>query len=403
MNLNYSRLLTAYFLSSIGDWFYRLALPIFLFNQTKSPIVMSVTYALTFLPFVLITPFGGVIADRMKRQNLLIYGDFIAFILTLMLALAITFFPYNLTLIYLLVFMVASVTALCHPAFQGFVPLVVEKDYFARANSYILTADNLILMLGPLCSGIVIATFGSVDAIYINAFSFLASSLLTSTIRVKSEEAIHHHKKLTLVGIFIDLKDGVRYSITNPIIKYGCMLFLFVNFGIQIFYSNFMYYLAHNLRLDSKHIGLTFAITGIGSIIGSIIAPKLVKRLPEGRIILISCIAAGIAVLTLFFAKNFWMAGFSWGLESIFSSIIIITYFTLRQHVVPNQFLGRTIAATRVISYLAIPIASVIGGYILQRTHDINILIYIGGITMVLTGCLGWLTPLNTIKQFIKE
>lgn len=401
MSKNYFSLLIAYFLSSIGDWFYKLALPIFLFNQTKSPIVMSIAYALTFLPFIIVTPFGGVIADRVHRQNLLIVGDSSAFILTLLLGLIITFFPTNLVLIYILVFTIASITSLCHPAFHGFIPLIVDKNSLAKANSYVLTTDNLILMLGPICGGVTIALVGSIFAIYINAISFLVSALLVTTIKLKLSTTSTPSTKITFNNVLIDLQEGFKYSLTNPIIKYGCMLFLFINFGIQIFYANFMYYLVDNLRLDPQAVGITLAITGVGAIIGAIIAPNLIKKISEGRLILSNCIIAGVSVLTLFFAKNFWMVGISWGFESICSSIIIVTYFTLRQHTVPNQFLGRTIAVTRVISYLAIPIASLCGGYILQETHNINILILAGGAIMILTGCVGWLTPLNNTKQFI--
>jgi MFS family permease len=148
INATYRKFLSAYFLSSIGDWLYKLALPIFLYQKTGSAMVMAVTYGLTFLPFVLVTPFGGVIADRLSRKQMLVRGDTASFILTLLLGLLIFFHTTQFWLLYVLVFLISAVNSLYHPVFQSIIPEIVDKKNLSKANSFISSSENMILLLG---------------------------------------------------------------------------------------------------------------------------------------------------------------------------------------------------------------------------------------------------------------
>ncbi len=77
-NSNYYLLLIAFFISESGSWLYKLALPLIVLEITGSPSSMVISYAIVFLPFLLVSIFGGVIADRFNRRTVLIVGDFIS-------------------------------------------------------------------------------------------------------------------------------------------------------------------------------------------------------------------------------------------------------------------------------------------------------------------------------------
>ncbi len=394
INHNYRYLLVAYFLSTVGDWLYRLAIPILIFHLTHSALAMSIAYALTFLPFIVVTPFGGVIADRVNRRKMLIYGDWFAAIAVLCLALEQTFVSTVIWPIYPLVFAIAALSSVYHPAFQSFIPEIVEKDSLSKANSYLTSSDNLISLLGPLTSGGLIATIGALNAIYLNAISFAASAILISLITKRAKDALH--KGITLGSIFTDLKEGIHYAWKNTVIKYGCFLFLCSNFAIQVFYANFIFFLVKILKLTPIHVGIAIAVSGIGAIIGSLIAPRIGKHFAKGRIIVCCTIGAGLSTLLLLLANNGVTAGLAWGAVAAFNSVIIVTYFTLQQRVVPSEYLGRTVAITRLISYMMIPIASIFGGWLLQHHSNMQTIILLSSVVMTTGGVIAWFTPLNT-------
>jgi MFS family permease len=394
INRNYTILLLAFTLSSIGDWLSRLAVPILIFQLSGSAMDMAIANALVFLPFLLVSPFGGVIADRVERRRVLIYGDLSAFVIALLLAVAASYVK-NPSPLYLLIFLMASISPLYHTSFQSIIPSLVKSEDLGKANSYIQSSDNVMTLLGPLLGGGIVAFMGPTNAIYVDAASFLISGLLVTGIHINSAE-LGYSKGLGINSIVCDLKTGFSYAWRNPIVKYGSLLFLFSNFAIGTYYANFMFHLLNILHLSPFEIGYTLAISGIGAIIGSLSAPYIAKRFNEGRLILVCTILAGLSALPLLYADKALFVAIAWGTVSALDSIIIVTYFTLRQRVVPLEFLGRAVGITRLIAYSSIPVASVFGGWLLEKTHHIETLIVICAVTMILTGCLGWLTPLNT-------
>ena len=122
MTKNYYLLLLAYFASTVGDWFYQLALPLLVYDITRSATSMALTYGLAYLPYILFLPIGGVIADRMSRRRLLIGGDALSAVIVGLLAVVATLHLHDSWLIWFIypaVFLVAGVTPFYHPAFQS--------------------------------------------------------------------------------------------------------------------------------------------------------------------------------------------------------------------------------------------------------------------------------------------
>jgi MFS family permease len=394
MGKNYYLLLTAYFISSIGDWLYRLAIPLLLFKLTHSPLSMAVGYALTFLPFLLVSPFGGIIADRLDRRHNLIYGDYLSCFTVVVIIVAGIYLPEQLWLLYGLIFLAALISPLYHPSFQSIIPALVDTSQLAKANAFIASADNAIMLLAPLIGGGIIAILGVTNALYLNALSFLLSALLITGISLKKIYPASQKTAASFQSILGDLKEGFYYAWSHPVLKYGALLFVVTNFAIHIFYANFMYYLVQDLHLTPQKIGMVFTIIGIGAVAGSLCAPFFIARFHSGRLISGSTICAGIAFFTLLWFKDTYMVAAAWAIVTGFGCFNVVVYFTLRQRVVPREFLGRAIAITRLISYSSIPVASILGGWLLERT-PITTLIFIGALLRFMIGCWAWFSPLS--------
>src|SRR5215471_1364646 len=121
MTRNYYLLLSGFFISTIGDWFYQLALPLLIYNLTHSAMSMAITYGLTYAPFLLLLPFGGVIADRVDRRRFLIFGDLTSAIIVGVFTLLVFMYSYTgwiIWVVYPTAFLLASVAPLYHPSFQ---------------------------------------------------------------------------------------------------------------------------------------------------------------------------------------------------------------------------------------------------------------------------------------------
>ena len=381
------RLVSAFFISSVGDWLYKIALPLLVFEITGSAIEMAGAFALTFLPFVLVSLFGGVIADRYQRKRVLIWCDLAAGLLLVLIALVGAFLD-SMPLLYILIFLAACLAPIHHPSFQAFIPEVVPNALLPRANAIISGSENIILIAAPILGGAFVGYFGATTTILINAGSFLASALLIASLKITKRKIKNYDQSVKDI-----LLEGFQFAWSHPVLKYGALLFIGSNFAINLFQANLMFYLVDILNTPAPTIGVTFAIIGAGALLGAFIAPYFIDRFTPGKIIVTSTMLAGLFTFPLLLADDALTVGLIWAVESLFSTINMITYFTLRQRAVPSHILGRTVAITRLISYSSIPIAALCGGILLAKTN-IGVIIILCGSIRLATGVWAVFSPL---------
>jgi MFS family permease len=396
MTRNYYLLLSGYFISTAGDWLYQIALPLLVYQITGSPLSMAVTYGLTYLPVVLFLPFGGVIADRIDRRRLLVWGDLAAAALVGLLALAAWQSVHTIWLVYPTVFVLASITSFYHPAFQSFVPSLVDDPQLARANSWLSGAENVVVFLGPLVAGLAIAALGTTSALFLDAVSFGASGLLILRISAASRAAHAEVQAADAGPLWLDdIREAAAFVWRDPLMRYGSLLFLGVNFAIGLFTANYVYFLSEVLGLAPFQIGLAFAIPGLGAILGALSAPLVERRLEPGRLLLLGTVVSGLAMLPMLVAHEVFAVAVPWAIVSGLGSLTAVTWFTVRQRVVPPRLLGRAVALTRLVAFAALPLAAVVGGLLLDATRSMSPIIGVAAAISVAIGGLGFLTPLH--------
>lgn len=397
MTRNYYLLLGGFFISTIGDWFYQLALPLLIYSLTHSAISIAVTYGLTYAPFILLLPFGGVIADRIDRRRFLIFGDLASALIVGLLTALVFIYAHTswiVWVIYPIAFLLASVSPLYHPSFQSYLPKLVDDQHLPEANSWLQSAENLVVVLGPLAGGIVIAVLGTTSALLIDMFSFLGSALLIFMIRLhleKEKERVAPSRSSVLEPLW----EGFRYVGRMPILRYGSLLFLGTNFATTLIQANFIFFLASTLNFNAFQIGVTFAFTGVGALGGALLAPWLLRRFQPGHILISTTICAGLLTFLFLVAHNVFTVSIPSALTMTLSTINIVTWFTLRQRTVPAHLLGRVIATTRLIAYVSIPIAAFAGGALLAATQQMYLIIGLAALLRTGAGIAGFFTPLS--------
>jgi hypothetical protein len=77
-------------------------------------------------------------------------------------------------------------------------------------------------------------------------------------------------------------------------------------------------------------------------------------------------------------------------IPSVLSAIVVVSCFTLRQQIVPTHLLSRTVAVTRTISYLAIPLGAISEGFLFKHTNSFTCIVIIGGAIIFLSAILFW-------------
>ncbi len=393
--LSWTYLWLSFLVSSMGDWLYRLALPIIILQKSGSAYHAAITFGVSFIPWVLFSLIGGSLADHYAKNKILILGNFPAIGASLFLIFVLKSPHIDFSLLYLAVFILASVDPLIHPSFQSIIPEIVAQDKFAQANAVIQTIDNTLSIMGPLAGGTVVMILGGANVLWLDTFSFTVAVgilwLLPSSSATKSRKNI-------IRNLRFDIVKGVKYSFHQRVIFSGSMMFLLTNFALNMFEANFIFYMTKTLNYPLINATIAMSIGGIGSLIAGILGSQIVTRFRAGILLSSSTIMAGLSTLLLLLNTNYLYIGGVLGLVSFFGTINVITYFTLRQRTVPKEMLGRVVAVTRMVSYASIPVGSWFGGLLLSHGQPMIVVIMIAGIVRTLAGVMAKFSPLGREK-----
>ncbi|GBG94299.1 major facilitator superfamily transporter [Ligilactobacillus salitolerans] len=394
---NFSYLWLSFLISSVGDWLYKLAIPIIILNKTGSAYHAAATFGVSFVPWVFFSLLGGSLADNYDKKKILISGNLFATLVCLMLLEILSAQESNFSLLYAAILLLASVDPLIHPSFQSIIPELVRPEKFASANAIIQTIDNTLSILGPLLGGSIVTMLGGRTALWLDLFSFMIASL--ALLGLPRQKKTHPKKG---AGIFLqlmnDIVEGAKYSFQQKVIFSGSLMFLFTNFALNMFEANFIFYMTKSLHYPVLDATFAMSLGGCGALAAGLVGDKIVARFRAGFLLSNSTILAGLSTLLLLLNTNYIYIGVILGLISFFGNINVITYFTLRQRTIPKKLLGRVVSVTLMISYASIPVGSWLGGSLLEHGQPMFTVILLAGSIRTLAGIGAKLSPLGKEK-----
>lgn len=383
------KLLASYAIVTVCSWTLAFLIPLYVFDLTKSAAWTALTYCTAMAPYILVTPFAGVWSDRYEKRRFLIIGD----VCSLLAAGALYLSVSRLTgtpLVWMLMFisfLLASISATHHPMFQSLAPQIMKARELTSFNSIVNAYDNLVRIIAPISVALML-TFISKDIILLICGSgFLLSIPLLRALPATLVETAPDS------SVMADLREGVRFVMADANLISFSLLFFCVNFGLALIGSNLIYLFVSVMAVGQNGVGIYYAIIALGAVTGSFMAPKLIGNVSDSVLIVSCCALAGVFALIAASVSDPLHFALIWALSTACTSIVVVTFFTFRQKVVPQKLLGRTVGVTRLISYLAIPPASIIGGMVMERTDRVAPVMLMGGTAIILGSLVAILSP----------
>jgi MFS family permease len=392
MGARYWLLLSAYLISSMGTWIYRLALPLMVLDLTGSALSTGAVYALEYLPFLALGLVGGVIADRAGRKAVLVAGDLAAGVIALVLAVLVSVGPPLLWVVYLLVFLLSCVDPLYRPAFNAIVPSLVTPDRLPPANARIHIGEHGTNMIGPALGGAVIVAFGYETAIYVDAGTFLVSAALLVPIRgLPAVRAAN-------MSVLKSLREGLRFLfverrevLATALVSFSC------NVGVWLLLANVVFYLSSYHSFTPAEIGVVYAFQGAGAVIGGLLGSRLLRRLPPWMLIAGGTALGGLSMLAMIPARGPVPIGLAWMGQFAGAGISIVATMTLRQKLIPDHLLGRVLGTARMIAFSAIPVAALVAGLFETLVGNAYLLMGFAGVSWLLIALAVIRSPIRTV------
>ena len=278
-NPRFRRLWLAQLISEIGDWFYSLAVYDLLLHLTNSGKVVAWSIIIQTLPWFLMTPLAGHIADRFSRRRLMIVADVARGLIVLGLLFVRT--ESAVWLAFALLFAEVIFAAVFEPARNALLPNVTTEEELLPANALSSATWSFALTVGAGLGGAAVALFGRDVAFVINSLSFFVSAILIARIVVRETHVESQQAEAPKAKQAGSLAAGAAYLRSNPKITVlvlaklglGCMggmLALLVIFGERIFPI---------AGKGALAMGLLYAARGVGAGIGPFIGDRLARDL----------------------------------------------------------------------------------------------------------------------------
>lgn len=348
--------------SQLGDWFNAIALYSLLFELTGSATAVALLMVLQFLPATIITPVGGVVADRFDRRKIMIAADIVRGVVILGLLFVRT--PETVWIAYVVIAIAVSATGFFEPAKSSTLPSIVAREDLVTANALSTGTWSVMLATGAAVGGFFAAQFGRDTTFVLNAVSFFASAVLVSKVRVPARA------EAPAAAGFAPLVEGFRYLREHreiasfAVIKAGWAtvggaLLILTVFGQRVFPIN---------GSADAGTGILYAARGVGALAGSWIVTHVAVR-SAGRLtrmIAPAFFLAGSFYALVGTAPSIWAAAaFVVGAHAC-GSILWVASNVLLQMNVREQFRGRVFS----VELAALTLIQSASSYITARLLD---------------------------------
>lgn len=297
---NYRLFATGQVVSNTGTWMQRIAQDWLVLSLTGSASAVGITVALQFLPMLLFGLYGGVLADRLPKRQLLVATQ-LAMALTGLALAALTLSGHvQVWHVYLTAFLLGLVTVVDNPARQSFVAEMVGPEQLSNAVSLNSANFQSARLVGPAVAGVLITAVGSGYAFLLNGLSFiapLAGLLLMRTGELHKIERAPRGKG--------QLREGLKYVAGQPELIWPIVLVGFIGtfgFNFPIWLSAFVNNVYHS---GASTYGLLNTLMAAGSLAGALLAAR--RGTSRLRVLVIAAMLFGVLEIVTAFAPQFWI------------------------------------------------------------------------------------------------
>jgi len=361
-NRNYKLYFFGQLISLIGTWLQIVAQGWLVLKLSNSAFLLGLVAALSTLPSLLFTLFGGVIVDWFPKKTILLFTQSSAMILAFILGILTWAHFINIWEIGVLSFLLGTVGAIDSPARQAFVPEMVNKDELTSAIALNSGVFNAARVIGPGVAGLLIALVGTGGAFIVNGLSYIA--VIVALLMMRLEPRKQAQKTNALLAI----KQGFSYSLAHPIIR-TLILFTAVSSVFGWSYTTIMPIIAQNeFHLGADGLGYLYAATGLGALMATFLIAGFSKRIPPIIYIAGGSMLFAVSLIMFSFTTNFY-----WALVFLFfAGLGLLSQFAMMntriQSLVKGEFRGR-VMSIYVFMFLGLaPIGNFEIGWLSEKT-----------------------------------
>jgi MFS family permease len=311
--------------SLIGTWMQSMAQQLLVYRLTGSAISLGIVNLMTVIPLLPFSFWGGSLADRVSKRNILIITQTLMAIQALILAMLVWTGLVRVWHVYLMALALGILKAVDMPPRQSFVVEMVEgKDDLTSAIGLNSAINNTARTLGPVIAGVVVATLGEAIAFFLNGLSFLA--VIASLLLMRNLPQIIHPKQ-NRPQVITHAMEGIRYVLSQQLLLVLMSLVAVTSFLsrpyqtlLPVFSDNMLTGSAqsvitvlcngasHSLTCQEPEalpLGMLYSAIGIGAVTGAFLVASLPTSARRGRLLTLGNLALPTLLIAFAFSMTF--------------------------------------------------------------------------------------------------
>ena len=346
-----------------GNAVAQLAIPWFVLTTTGSASLTALAVFFNFLPIVIAAFFGGVVVDRLGFRTTSVVADLASAAAVAAIPLLYTTVGLELWQLLALVFLGALLDAPGATARAALLPDLVELAgaRMERASGIRGAIQQSSLLVGAPIGGVLIATVGATDALWINAASFLVSAALVAGLVPRPEPA----EATEQTGFLSELVEGMRFIWDSRLLR-AMVLTVLVSNLIEAPFPVVMAVFAEETYGSATDLGLMYGVFGAGALAGALVYSSIGHRLPRRRLF-VGCFAAiPVIYLVLATEPSLPVALVALAAVGLAAGPLNPLIFTIVAELVPTQLRGRVFGAVRAGAWASIPLGILLGGLVIE-------------------------------------
>ena len=364
--------------SQVGNWLYNAALLGYVYSQTRSAGWVGAATICRLLPFVLLGPFGGAVADRYRRRSVLLAGD--ALRVLVMAALAATVASAGPVVLVLGLTALASAAGCAEkPAAMALLPRLAGEARLGPANALLHTVQDLGVVIGPAIGAILLGVAPAWIAFLANGVTFAISALLIWTIRPDTAPVGGRASGVA------QLAGGLRTVRMTAFAQWLIVIVAMVEFTYGAQTVQLVVYATHSLGLGSGGYGVLLTAAGAGGLVSAVANGRLSTSRRVSLIVVVTgslaCATqlayAGVQVLTIALAVTVI------GNAGLVSCEVVGE--TALARIVPREALGRVFGIFNAASVAAMVAGAVLASVLVASTSLRASLLILGTAALAIT------------------
>lgn len=360
-------------MSLFGNSILRFALSLYVLDATGSAAVFGGILALSMVPTILLSPLGGVLADRLPRQRIMVALDFTTSALIAGFW-AVFHLSGSLAAVTVVMVLLSVIQACYQPSVQASIPSLTSDENLMAANGVVIQVQSLATLLGPIFGGFLYGFLGVYPLLLFSALFFFSSAVLELFLRIPF---IKKSRQGAVLRQFTgDLGQALRFLRLE---KPRMLKLLVIIAGLNLFLSSLFavglpFLVRICLGLSAQLNGFAEAALSLGTIVGGALSGMVLSRvsLPRCHIFLVGCALALLPISLAFFLGLPALSVYAILLVCLVGCMCCTVIFnvaaqTFLQQQTPTGLLGKVSSFVTTICVCSYPVGQGLYGILFER------------------------------------